>query len=203
MSHAEFDPYTAKAQNDDVTPQQKITDLHTIVKSTSVGMMTSRAADGSLHSRAMAPAGLTEPTEVNLIFIANKASWKFDEITNDPHVNVSFYEHSSTNWASYSGQVKVITDKSVIKKHWNPLVSAWFGDLGDGLHKGDESDPRVVVIELVPDEVRYWISKSSKIGRAIDVAVGAMTGKTAVPGELRTITKAEIQLTQGLHSKAA
>ena len=74
MSHADLDPYTAKAQNDDVTPQQKITgalraplfeapwltrctDLHAILKSAPTGMLTSRAADGSLHSRAMAPAG--------------------------------------------------------------------------------------------------------------------------------------------------
>jgi general stress protein 26 len=59
------------------------------------------------------------PTQVNLIFIANKASWKFDELANDSHVNVSFYEPSSTDWASFSGQAKIITDKAVIKKHWS------------------------------------------------------------------------------------
>jgi hypothetical protein len=79
-------------------------------------------------------------------------------------------------------------------------VAAFFGDLEDGVHKGDESDPRVVAIEVVPDEIRYWVSKGSKIGRAVDIAVGAVTGKTAAPGELRTISKAEIQLTQGMNT---
>ncbi|KZV70709.1 hypothetical protein PENSPDRAFT_578986 [Peniophora sp. CONT] len=203
MSHAELDPYTAKAQNDDVTPQKKITDLHAILKAAPTGMLTSRAADGSLHSRAMAPAGPFEPTQVSLIFIANKASWKMDEVANDGHVNAAFYNPSSTDWASYSGQAKVITDKEVIKKHWNPMVSAWFGDLKDGVHKGDVEDPRVIAIELVPDEIRYWVSTSGKVARTVDVAVGAVTGKTSAPGELRTITKQEIQLTQGLHTKTS
>lgn len=33
------------------------------------------------------------------------------------------------------------------------MIRAWFGDLGDGVHKGDEDDPRVSVIEVVPENV--------------------------------------------------
>lgn len=57
MSNKELDPYTAKAQNDNATPQEKIEGLHTILKSVKTGMLTSRTASGQLHSRAMAPAG--------------------------------------------------------------------------------------------------------------------------------------------------
>ncbi|KAI9070047.1 hypothetical protein FKP32DRAFT_1670794, partial [Trametes sanguinea] len=49
--------------------------------------------------------------------------------------------------------------------------------------------------------IRYWYATRGKAGQAVDVAVGAVTGKTAAPGELRTITKEEIQLVQGLNSK--
>lgn len=59
-------------------------------------------------------------SQVNLVFIANNASPKFLELQNDDHVNVSFYDKSTTNWASFSGLAKVIEDRSVIKKHWNP-----------------------------------------------------------------------------------
>jgi hypothetical protein len=34
---------------------------------------------------------------------------------------------------------------------------AWFGDLGDGVHKGDENDPRISLIEVTPDEVRRCV----------------------------------------------
>ena len=59
-------------------------------------------------------------SQVNLAFIANNASPKFQELQNDDHVNVSFFDKSSTNWASFSGLAKVIEDRSVIKKHWSP-----------------------------------------------------------------------------------
>jgi hypothetical protein len=35
-------------------------------------------------------------------------------------------------------------------------VRAWFGDLGDGIHKGDNSDPRISVIEVVPEQVSLY-----------------------------------------------
>jgi hypothetical protein len=71
-------------------------------------------------------------------------------------------------------------------------VSAYFGDLGDGIHRGDYNDPRVSIIEVIPDEIRYWVSTSNALSHGISVAVGAVTGKVSVPGELRTITSQEV-----------
>lgn len=68
-------------------------------------------------------------------------------------MNISFYDPSTTNWISVSGTAKLSSDRSVVKKFWNPSVKAWFGDLGDGIHKGDEDDPRVSIIEVIPDQV--------------------------------------------------
>ncbi|KAF9010667.1 hypothetical protein BDQ17DRAFT_1397328 [Cyathus striatus] len=187
---ATLDPYTAKAENTNLTPQEKINGLKEIIKETHTAMLTTRSADGEMHSRAMTPASPYSDTQLTLAFIANNVSHKFDEIQNDSHVNVSFYDTNTTNWASFSGKAKVTTDHETVKKYWSSSTAAWFGDLKDGVHKGDANDPRVAVIEVVPDEIRYWITTKSKIGRA-----------TSVPGELRTITKDEIQLTQGLHTK--
>ena len=61
----------------------------------------------------------TSPTQATLVFIANKASHKFDEIQNDSHVNVSFYDENSTNWASYAGIARITQDKEKIAKHWS------------------------------------------------------------------------------------
>jgi hypothetical protein len=73
------------------------------------------------------------------------------------------------------------------------MVSAWFGNLGDGVHKGDENDPRVSVLQVMPDEIRYWYATRSKVGAMVEVAASAVTGKTAAPGELRTIIKSEVR----------
>lgn len=71
-------------------------------------------------------------------------------------------------------------------------TGAWFGNLKDGVHKGDQNDPRVAIIEVIPQEIRYWIATQGVVGRTVDVTVSAVSGKTAAPGELRTITKHEV-----------
>ncbi|KAH9942486.1 uncharacterized protein BXZ73DRAFT_97896 [Epithele typhae] len=203
MSSHKLDPYTSKAENDNLTPQEKIDGLHHIVKGVKTGMLTTRSESGQLHSRAMAPVSFSSPHQVALVFLANRVSHKFDEIQHDAHVNVSFCDPSTTNWASFAGTAKISQDREKIKQHWNPMTAAWFGDLGDGTHKGDHTDPRVAVIEVIPDEIRYWTATRGAVGRAVDVAVSAATGKTATPGELRMITKDEIELVQGLTTKTS
>jgi len=201
MSSPILDNYTAAAQNDNVTPNDKIAGLHSILSSAKIGMLTTRSADGDFHSRAMTPTSIHSETQLTLTFLANNASHKFDEIEHDSNVNVSFLDQASTAWASYCGKAKIDNSRDSIKKHWSPYVSAYFGDLKDGVHKGDENDPRISIIQVVPEEIRYWLPTKGTIGRAIETGVSKMTGKVAAPGELRTITKAEIQLTQGLHTK--
>jgi general stress protein 26 len=137
-----LDPVTANAENKDVTPQEKIQGLHKIVAAAGTGMLTTRNNDGHLHSRAMVPCSRKYlsryflqisslnnngifllaafgPTQVNLFFIANNASHKFEEIENDSHVNVSFYDGSTTSWASFTGIAKITQDKALINKYWH------------------------------------------------------------------------------------
>ena len=61
-------------------------------------------------------------------------------------------------------------------------TSAWFGDLGDGIHKGDQNDPRVAVIKVVPEEIRYWLSTSNTLRAReayfADRATQAVSGAT-------------------------
>lgn len=205
-SNVQLDPFVAQAQNDNVDLRQKIEDLNSITQGAHTGMLTTRASNGHLHSRAMTPAypktgtGTKCPIYalINLVFIANNSSPKFQEIQNDNHVNLSFY-HPSMHWASISGVARVTEDRSVIKKYWSSSIGSYFGDLGDGVHKGDENDPRVAVIEVVPDEIRYWLASS--LPMSAQRAASTVQGKVTVPGELRTITKEEIQLAQKMGVK--
>ncbi|KLO19448.1 hypothetical protein SCHPADRAFT_864899 [Schizopora paradoxa] len=199
--HETLDPVFANAVNNKLTPEQKIKDLKNVIQATKTGMLTSRDKSGYLHARAMTPASPQSETQLNLFFIANSASHKFDELDNDSHVNVSFYNEKTTDWASFAGIAKISHDREEIKKYWSPMFAGYFGDLGDGVHKGDVNDPRVTLIEVVPEEIEYWVSRHGVIGRTVEVAAAAVTGKGHAPGELRVISKEEIQLTQGLHAK--
>jgi hypothetical protein len=73
-------------------------------------------------------------------------------------------------------------------------ITGYIGDLKDGVHKGDKDDPRVAVIEVIPDEIKYWITKHSSALRTAQVAFGAATGKATSPGELRIISKEEVSV---------
>ncbi|KAG8802548.1 hypothetical protein FRC17_006391 [Serendipita sp. 399] len=195
-----LDPYTTAAENEDLTPQKKIDGLNEIVRATHWGMLTTRSPAGEMHSRAMAPAS-TEGLQ--FLFIANNVSYKFDEIQADNHVNLSFIDSKTTNWASIAGTASISRDQELIKKLWSPFISGYFTDLGDGVHKGDATDPRVSVIKVVPREIRYWVSNTGAVGRALEHAKGAITGKLTAPGEIRTITEQELQLVFGLNKSSA
>jgi general stress protein 26 len=58
-TNKQLDPYTAKAEENTHTPQEKVDGLHQIVKKVKTGMLTTRDAEGHMHTRAMAPAGRT------------------------------------------------------------------------------------------------------------------------------------------------
>ncbi|KAF8514146.1 hypothetical protein JB92DRAFT_2789643 [Gautieria morchelliformis] len=200
----ELDPYTSQAENTDVTLQEKINGsrLKEIIEKVQTSMLTTRSRGDHLHSRAMTPTSDSlSGNNLHFFFIGNNASGKFDEIENDDHVNVSFFEPSSTDWASITGVARISKDKELIKKHWSTVIAGYFGDLGDGTHKGNEDDPRVSIIKVVPDEIRYWTANKGKLGQTVQVAIGAVTGKSQAPGELRTITKDEIEVAERLHQK--
>lgn len=62
-----------------------------------------------------------------------------------------------------------------------------------GIHKGDANDPRVSLIEVVPCEIRYWVSTQNSITKTVTMAVSSLTGKGTAPGELRIITGNEVR----------
>lgn len=133
-----------------MTSCDRFDELRSIIKETKFGLLVSRNKDGHLHSRAMSPA-----SHQGLVFsfIANEDSGKFDELDHDDHVNISFSDPSSTDWASVAGKARVTKDEKTIKELWNPLTKSWFGDLKDGVHTGEPGDPRIAIIQVVPDEV--------------------------------------------------
>ncbi|BGP40786.1 hypothetical protein JCM10450v2_004788 [Rhodotorula kratochvilovae] len=192
------DPYTAKAEQD-APVSQKIEELRGIIKETKFGLLVSRSKEGHLHSRAMSAAS---HTGLVFQFIANEDSGKFDELQNDENVNISFQDPSSTDWASVAGKASVTKDLKTIKELWNPTIKSWFGDLKDGVRTGEPGDPRIAVIQVVPDEIRYWIKTRTSLGQTVEVLKGAVTGETAAPGYLRVISGSELQLARQVEGKA-
>jgi general stress protein 26 len=87
---------------------------------------------------------------------------------------------------------RIVTDNGLVEKLYNPSIKAWFGDKGDGVHTGGPEDPRMAVIEVVPDEIRHYHQERSGLGVLGEVVAATITGNTASPGSIRTITREEL-----------
>lgn len=80
-----------------------------------------------------------------------------------------------------------------IKELHNPFSSAWFGDLGDGVHNGSAEDPRVALIEVKAEYITYWLSTSTKLGFLKEIAESTVTGQVATTGVTRELKKEAIE----------
>jgi len=185
------DPYK-KANEDTPDLKTKIEDLVEFITNAKFGMLTThQASTERLVSRCMALAA-TETGGVDLLFHTNTESGKTDDLSNDPQVNVSFI-NASGEWASVSGQATVVTDRTLVKKHYSPALKAWLGDLGDGTHDGSENDPRIGVIRVKTNTATYSLVSKNILSRATEVVQGAVTGKPAQTQRLREITDADVK----------
>ena len=139
----------------------------------------------------MAVAKRTGP---DFLFLANNHSKKFSDLENERTVLLTFQNSSSQDWVSISGEATTVSsDDKRIKELYNPGLSAWFGDLGDGVHTGKPEDPRMSIIELKAKYISYWKSTVTSLGFAKEVGLGALTGKVANTGVQREFFEEDIE----------
>jgi len=183
------DPYK-KANAEDPSIKTKIEGLTAFVDEHKMGMLTTRQANsGMLVSRCMAVA--TRKNEIDLWFFTNKESGKTDELESDQHVNVAFLT-SSGEWASISGNARIIDDQAAIQEHYTRSLKAWLGDLGDKTHDGGPKDPRIGIIEVQMLSATYSLAKGNPLSRGFEIAKGSAIGSPPDVNKLREITKEDI-----------
>ncbi|KAF2807859.1 bli-3 protein [Mytilinidion resinicola] len=184
------DPY--KEKNSEVASlKDKVEDLVAFIDKSKFCMMTTRIeSSGLLASRCMALAA-KEGNGVDLIFHSNTESGKTDDLASDSDINLGFL-NSSGEWASLSGKASISTDRADVEKYYSPALKAWIGDLGDGVHDGGPSDPRICLIRVKTVTAQYAISKRTVIGGLVELAKGVATGEAPGVNRLRYLDEAEI-----------
>ncbi|KOS17951.1 Protein bli-3 [Escovopsis weberi] len=192
------DPY--KETNKDVVDlPTKFHDLIEFITDCKFGMMTTvEATSTKLVSRCMALAA-TESGGIDLLFHTNTESGKTNDLAANSHVNMAFLD-SSGQWASISGTASIVTDRELIKETYTPSLKAWVGDLGDGTHDGSANDPRIGIIRVKMETGVYALVATNFIGRAMEIARGALTGKPAHVNSLREISTAEVAEWRAIHT---
>lgn len=97
--------------------------------------------------------------------------------------NMSFLDVVSGGWASISGTASILAGKDIVEKFYSPALRVWLGDLGDGVHDGGPTDPRIGVIKVEAKSAVHVLPRKGLIGRAVDA------GKAIAKGEVPPINK--------------
>jgi general stress protein 26 len=216
-----LDPYKAKS-HEDPPLAQKIEDLVAFITKMKYGMLTTKMSTDAdlLESRCMALAGKVcfsvmpvhiytgrssavpchanmdgkqEHSGIDLLFHTNLFSGKTLDLSIHPtETNMSFLDPVSGSWASISGTASIIGDPETVQKVYSPDLKVWLGDLGDGVHDGGPSDPRIGVIRLEAKLATYSVSKRGIFGEAIESLKGAAKGEVPDVASIRELTQGEL-----------
>lgn len=121
-----------------------------MIRGIRVAMLTTAAADGSLHSRPMATRDEEREEDFTgeLWFFTKANSGKVDEILHDSDVNLSYVALEDHRYISIAGRATLVTDQEKIDALWSPTYRAWFTK---GL---DEPDLALLRVEV--QTARYW-----------------------------------------------
>lgn len=141
--------------------------------------------------RSMAVAKRTGP---DFLFLANKHASKFNDLDQNKEVQIAFQDLKTQDWISITGKA-ITTDNSDprIKDVWSRAASAWFGDLGDGVHTGGPEDPRMTLIEIKANYVSYYKAEVGMLGYAKEVIAANITGGVANTGKLRELNAQDLE----------
>ena len=118
--------------------------FYELVDGVESAMLTTRGADGHLHSRPMATQKRADGADI--WFVTTAGTSKLEDLSRDPHVNLAYYRSSNAEWASVSGIAATSTNRATIHALYAPDWKFWFPDDGEDPRHGTPDDPRMVLI---------------------------------------------------------
>jgi len=122
------------------------------------------------------PMGINKIDDDGTMWFFTKASsYKVEEIEETKKVSIAIANESSQNYLMIHGTATLVNDKSKMKELWSSIMKAWF-PLG-------LDDPDMTLIKVVPNEVNYWDSSSSKMVVLFNILKAIVTGKEYAEGE--------------------
>ncbi|GAB7365838.1 hypothetical protein MBLNU230_g7170t1 [Neophaeotheca triangularis] len=189
--NSETDPSVAKQFDDETSTDQKFKDFYSQADEQKVCLMSTYRSGVGPVARSMSIAQRSGP---DFLFLANAHSKKFNDLQTSKDINLTFQDSKTQAWISVTGQGEVVgNDDSRLKAVYSKPVSAWFGDLKDGMHTGGPEDPRMKLIIVKSQYISYWQSQVGKAGFAKEIGEALFKGEVAQTGVLRQMTDDEIK----------
>ena len=160
--------------------------LYSHIEDIEVAMMTTRRADGHLQSRAMATQ--KRAAGADLWFVTLDDTPKLQDLSDDPHVNLSYYKDRTREWISIAGIARVTRDRAKIHELYAPDWAAWFPK-GDDPRHGTKDDPRMVLIAVDIHAAAFLEVNKPQPVVLFELVKGWLTGSTPELGEMHHVQK--------------
>lgn len=154
--------------------EEQLEAVHAILAAGRTAAVTTRAADGALHSRPLAV--LDDDFDGTLRFFTHDPSAKTAQIAEHPEVNVSIGD--GKGWLSLAGTAGVTRDPALLDRYWNPWADAYFD--------GGRDDPSAAILEVRVETLEYWDLRKPAIAQAFEVLKGVVTASEPDLGESGT-----------------
>lgn len=137
----------------------KLKEIANIMKHIDICMMTTFGARGTLESRPMSNNRDVE-YDGNSYFFTDGKSAVVKELAKNNNVNLAFIGHHSfikrsSVYISALGKAKLVTNKEIMKRHWNKDLDVWF-------KKGIDT-PGLTLIHVKAQTIRYWDGREEGI----------------------------------------
>lgn len=155
--------------------------LWSLIKDIRFGMLTTRHANGHLHSRPMTTqnAGLDEDSA--LWFFTSRSSEAVADLQREPSVAMTYADPGKDSYVAVAGTGRLVDDRAKMKALWSTTDKAWF--------PGGLDDPDLGLLRVDITHADYWDVKSNKVVQLLRMATAAVTGKPPVDmGEHRKVT---------------
>jgi general stress protein 26 len=109
-----------------------------------------------------------------------------DDLSQDPHLNLTYFRESSKEWISVSGTATVSKDRQKIHELYATDWKAWFPEEGDPRH-GTPDDPRMVLIGVQVHAAEFLEVNKPKPIVLYEIAKGWLTGTAPDIGEMHEL----------------
>lgn len=145
-----------------------VTKIKELVNKASICFFCTRLGNQPFATRPMSVQEVDEHGA--LWFLSAADSHKNAEIEQDPMVQLLFQGSAYSDFLSLYGTAHISKDPQKIKDLWHPILKTWFTEGID--------DPRITVIQVVPQDGYYWDTKHNQAIAFAKRLVGAALGKT-------------------------
>jgi general stress protein 26 len=143
----------------------EILQFEELVRSIGVALLTTRQADGHLHTR---PLQTLRIAESRLWFFTDAASPKTEEIRHELQVSVSYADIVGHRYATASGTGEVLRDAALARDLWQVDQRAYYPDGPDDAH--------LAILTVRIERAEYWLAPG-RISYLLAAAQAALTGQ--------------------------